>query len=64
MELRKADKQLEVMLNAGTLYFNVTEPLSDNESQNIRTSTMIMGIRGTSGWVRVEDQWHSQVYIL
>lgn len=38
--------------------------MTEEETLNIRTSTMVMGIRGTSGWVKVIDRWHSQVYIL
>lgn len=64
LEVRKAGKELELLLNSGQLYFNVTEPLNSDESLSIRTSTMVTGIRGTSGWVRVVDQWHTQVYVL
>lgn len=64
LEVRKSGKELELLLNSGQLYFNVTEPLNSDESLSIRTSTMVTGIRGTSGWVRVVDQWHTQVYVL
>ncbi len=63
-QIRKNGKKLEILLNAGNLYFDVSEPLTEEETLNIRTSTMVMGIRGTSGWVKVIDRWHSQVYIL
>lgn len=63
-EVRKSGKKLEVLLNSGNLFFDVTRPLEEEETMNIRTSTMVMGIRGTSGWVRVIDRWHSQVYLL
>lgn len=63
-QIRKSGKKLEILLNAGNLYFDVSEPLTEEETLNIRTSTMVMGIRGTSGWVKVIDRWHSQVYIL
>ena len=33
------------------MFFNVTKPLEDDESMDIRTSTTICGIRGTCGWV-------------
>lgn len=49
--ITKEDKKLEVEVKSGSLFFNVTEPLADNESMNIRTSTMVVGIRGTCGWV-------------
>lgn len=64
IELRKKDKKLEVLLDKGNLYFNVTKPLEDQETLNIRTSTMVVGIRGTSGWVKVVDEHNTLVYIL
>lgn len=63
-EVRKAGKKLEVLLNSGNLYFNVSEPLEKEESLNIRTSTIIVGIRGTCGWVKMLDAWRAQVYLL
>lgn len=63
-QIRRSGKKLEILLNSGNLYFDVSEPLTEEETLNIRTSTMVMGIRGTSGWVKVIDRWHSQVYIL
>lgn len=62
--IQKSGKQLEVRLDAGGLFFNVSEPLAEDETLNIRVSTMIVGVRGTSGWVRVVDPWTTQVYIL
>jgi len=64
LEVRKNGKKLELLLNEGNLYFNVTEPLNDDESLNIRTSTMTVGIRGTCGWVKAVDQWTSHLYVL
>ena len=64
MELRKSGKKLELLLNSGNLFFNVTEPLEEEETLNIRTSTMVVGIRGTCGWVRVIDRWNTEVYLL
>lgn len=64
MELRKSGKKLELLLNSGDLFFNVTEPLASDETLNIHTSTMVAGIRGTCGWVRVIDQWRSRLYVL
>ncbi len=53
--LRKQDKELEVVLTEGELFFNVTTKLADDELFDIKTSTMITSIRGTSGYVRVDD---------
>ncbi|MBR1629059.1 MAG: hypothetical protein IJ679_07330, partial [Lachnospiraceae bacterium] len=63
-EVRKTGKDLEVLSTAGNLFFNVTEPLKSNESMHIRTSTMVMGIRGTCGWVKYLDGSNTDVYIL
>ena len=50
-EIVKEGKKLEINMKSGSLFFNVTEPLADDESMNIRTATMAVGIRGTCGWV-------------
>ena len=63
-EVHQKGKNLEILLNSGNLFFNVTEKLAEDESLNIRTSTMLTGIRGTAGWARILDQWHSRIYIL
>lgn len=46
LEIQKKGKALELLVNSGNLFFNVSEPLADNETMSIRTSTMIVGIRG------------------
>lgn len=50
-EIVKDDKALEIHVLDGSLFFHVTQPLADDETLEIRTSTMITGIRGTCGWV-------------
>lgn len=55
-ELSSADfsqsgKNLNLNLKSGSLYFDVQKPLAADENFDISTSTMIVGIRGTSGWV-------------
>lgn len=52
--ITKDGKELEIFVNSGSLLFNVTEPLADDESMDIRTSTMTCGIRGTCGWVMAD----------
>lgn len=64
VEVRKDGKKLEAHLLSGNLYFNVSESLEDDEDLQIRTSTMVVGIRGTSGWVRAEDRWNSLLGVL
>ena len=60
VEFQKDGKALELKLKEGRLFFNVTEKLADDESMDISTSNMVVGIRGTSGWV---DADNSDVYI-
>ena len=61
--IQKEGKALSIELKSGSLFFNVTQPLEDDETMNIRTSTMLVGIRGTCGWVSCRDD-RSQVYLL
>ena len=42
-------KKLDLNLQKGSLFFEVNKKLEDDESFQVRTSTMIVGIRGTSG---------------
>lgn len=49
--VRKNGKSLELLVSSGSLLFNVTEPLKEDEKLNICTATMVAGVRGTTGWV-------------
>lgn len=51
IEIHKDGKDLEIIIQEGSMFFHVTEPLTDDETMTIRTSTMAVGIRGTCGWV-------------
>ena len=64
VEVRKSGKKLELLLKSGHLYFNISKPLDSDETLNICTSTMIVGIRGTSGFIRVIDRWSTEIYVL
>ncbi|MBQ1423831.1 MAG: YARHG domain-containing protein [Lachnospiraceae bacterium] len=55
VERRKKDLLLD--LKNGEMYFSVSRPLEEDESFEIRTSTMVMGVRGTSGYVRSGDAY-------
>lgn len=50
-EFRKSGKHLELRLTKGAVFFNVIEKLGEDETFEIKTSTMTAGIRGTSGMV-------------
>ena len=57
-EFQKSGKNLELKLTDGGVFFEVNKPLEDDETFDIRTSTMIVGIRGTSGYVFVDEEGH------
>ena len=59
--VNRAGKMLELQVTEGELMFNVTEPVPADETFDVRTSTMIVGIRGTSGYVDVDDNGHESV---
>ena len=63
-EVQKSGKKLELTAMAGKLFFNVSAPVDKDESLNIRTSTMVTGVRGTSGWVVVINRFTSRVNLL
>ena len=54
VEVRKSGTKLEVVVSSGNIYFDVAKPLTANEALNIRTSTMVCGIRGSFGWANPE----------
>ncbi len=60
-EFNKSGRKLDLELTDGSLFFEVQKPLEDDESFEIRTSTMVVGIRGTSGWVSVEGEHESLI---
>lgn len=51
----KSRGRLELRLTSGGLFFEVSKPLEPNETLDIRTSTMVVGIRGTSGYVFTDE---------
>ncbi|MBR5357866.1 MAG: FecR domain-containing protein [Clostridiales bacterium] len=54
-EFIKNGKQIELKLKQGGVFFEVTEKLSDDETYEIETSNMTVGIRGTSGYVWYDE---------
>ena len=64
ISIEKEGKILNIELKSGSLFFNVTKPLKDDETMNIRTSTMLIGIRGTCGWVVNNGERGAQVFLL
>lgn len=64
IEIQKKEKNLVVNVKSGSFFFNITQPLEPEESMEIRNSNMMVGIRGTCGWVEGKDPKHLAVYIL
>ena len=64
VEVQKSGKALTLYLSSGNLFFNVKDPLKSGETFSIKTSTMTMGIRGTSGCVRVISDRVTEVHLL
>ena len=62
--ITKDGKNLSIEITSGSMFFNVTEPLAEDETMEIRTSSMLVGIRGTCGWVEVPDSNTMLVYLL
>ena len=60
----EAGQLLDISVEAGSLFFHVTEPLEPEETMTIRSSNMAVGIRGTCGWVRVDSPACMAVYII
>lgn len=64
IEIQKENKALTIEVVSGSLFFNVTEPLAGDETMKIRTSSLLVGIRGTCGWGNVPDAQHMELYLL
>ncbi len=62
-EFTKKGKKLELKLTKGAVFFEVTEKLDDDESFEIKTSTMVVGIRGTSGYVFYDEDGREALII-
>lgn len=62
--LRQSGKELELLVKSGKLFFNVSKPLTEKEQMNVRTSTMVTGIRGTCGVVEYVNVNKSKLYLI
>lgn len=62
--LRQNGKDLELLVKSGKLFFDVSVPLTSRENMNIRTSTMVTGIRGTCGVVEYVSPTVAKLYLL
>ncbi len=65
IEITKNQEDLDVYLHAGSVFFNVTQTLAENESLDFHTNNIVTGVRGTSGIITYEeDQRKSQIVVL
>lgn len=55
VEIHRNGAHLELVVLSGSLFFQVTQPLEEEESLTVRTSDMLVGIRGTCGWVSCDE---------
>lgn len=55
IEIKQVGSHLDVFIEKGSLYFQVTKQLSDQESLEFHTGNVITGVRGTSGVVSFHD---------
>ena len=62
-EFYQSGKDLKLHLLDGSLFFNIERSLEEDESFNIETSTMIIGIRGTSGYADADEKGNSVLYL-
>ncbi len=62
-EFNQSGRKLALNLLRGSIFFEVQEPLEDDETFEITTSTMMIGIRGTSGYVEVEEDGSERLII-
>ncbi len=61
--LQQEGKKLRVSLQTGAMYFSVYQPLAFDEQFEIETSTMVLGIRGTAGYVENISATESMVIL-
>lgn len=65
MEVIKVDTHLDIELYKGSVYFDVSQPLTEEESLEFHTNNIVTGVRGTSGVITyTEDTDQSQVVVL
>ncbi|MCR5738259.1 MAG: FecR family protein [Lachnospiraceae bacterium] len=51
----KSGKVMKLTLEEGSTFFYIAEKLAEDESFEIETSTMVIGIRGTSGYILASE---------
>ena len=62
--ITKYKANLDVTVNKGSVFFDVSKPLAAEENYHIRSANMVMGIRGTIGYVTRTGKDTAMVAIL
>lgn len=57
VEIQKEGTKNVIKVHAGKIFFHASEKLKKNESFHVSTSTMSMGIRGTSGCIFADSRY-------
>lgn len=55
--VKKTGKNYEVLVEYGSIFFDVEKPLEEDETLDIRTSTLSTGVRGTMGIVSSQPKF-------
>lgn len=63
VKFAQSGKSISLSLDEGDLFFNIARDLEEDESFEISVSTMIIGIRGTSGYVRENEDGYPVLYL-
>lgn len=63
VDFYQSGKSIKLNLEKGNLFFNIARDLGEDESFEIATSTMVIGIRGTSGYVRESEDGYPVLYL-
>lgn len=63
VEVRQVAEDLDIYLGKGSVFFNVTSPLSVDETLEFHTGNVVTGVRGTAGVISASEKY-SQVAVL
>ncbi len=58
IQIKSSGKKLELDINEGNVYINVTEKLDSDQAFDIRSGNMVCGIRGTSLFQGTDSEGH------
>lgn len=54
--IEKVEEHLDIHVHSGSVFFNVTQPLTDVESLEFHTGTVVTRVHGTSGIISYDKQ--------